>query len=131
MPVRCPWASTSDPDYLVLGDLNTAREESEFGGLDAAFATGTGLERQDNPAGCTSYWIKKTGNPLVRPSWLDQVYRSSLEELDPEVPIASGAHCAEHACQQFESRDAASGTSFYSVSDHCPVYFELRDTDTD
>jgi len=129
--VAAETVETKDPDYLVLGDLNTAREESEFGGLDTAFATGTELERQDNSAGCTAYWIKKTGNPLVRPSWLDQVYRSSLEELDPEVPIASGAHCAEHACQQFESRDASTGTSFYAVSDHCPVYFELRDTDAD
>lgn len=122
---------SGDADYLVVGDLNTARTHEEFPGIDAAFATGTGLERQDNPSGCTSYWIKKSTNPLLRPSWLDHVYLASFDELDVEVPVLAGAHCAERRCEQYESTDLQSGSTFYNVSDHCPVYFEIGDVDLD
>ena len=47
------------------------------------------------------------------------------------MPVVSGAHCAERLCQPFESTDLQSGSTFYNVSDHCPVYFELTDTDLD
>jgi endonuclease/exonuclease/phosphatase family metal-dependent hydrolase len=124
-------AVDGDDDYVVLGDLNTARLDDEFPRMDAAMASGTGLERQDNPSGCSSYWIKKSTNPLLRPSWLDHVYLASLDERDEQVPVAAGAHCAERLCQAYESTDRASGSWFYDVSDHCPIYFELRDTDLD
>jgi hypothetical protein len=32
---------------------------------------------------------------------------------------------------QYESTDALSGGSFWGVSDHCPVYFEVVDVDDD
>lgn len=124
-------ATAEDGDFLVLGDLNTAREGEEFGLLDAAFDAGTALLRQPNESGCSSYWIKKRTNPLLRVSWLDHVYASSLDELDVQVPILSGAHCAERLCQQFESTDPQSGSTFWNVSDHCPVYFEIQDVDFD
>lgn len=121
-----------DDDYLVLGDLNTAKEEDEYPVLDEAFASGdSALTRQQNTDPCTSYWIKRATNPLVRPSTIDHVYAASMAERDVDVPIESGAHCAEYLCQAFESRDAQTGRSFYSVSDHCPVYFEVIDEDRD
>jgi len=121
-----------DDDYLVLGDLNTAKEEAEYPVLDEAFASGeSALTRQEHADPCTSYWIKRSTNPLVRPSTIDHVYAASLTERDVDVPIESGTHCAEYLCQAFESRDALSGRSFYSVSDHCPVYFEVADEDRD
>ena len=70
-------------------------------------------------------------SPLVRPSLLDQVYAVSLAERDDDIALETGAHCHEFSCRQFESRDAQSGSTFYTVSDHCPVYFEVRDTDSD
>jgi endonuclease/exonuclease/phosphatase family metal-dependent hydrolase len=124
-------AERADDDYLVLGDLNTARGDDELPLLDQSFAEGTGLAREANETGCTSYWIKKSTNPLLRPSWLDHVYGASLAERDAEVPLVSGAHCVERRCEPYESTDAESGGSFYGVSDHCPVYFELRDVDDD
>jgi predicted extracellular nuclease len=124
-------AELEDDDYLILGDLNTARGEAELGALDAAFAVDTALDRLDNAASCTSYWLKSSSKPLVRPSLLDQVYAASLAERDLDVPLESGAHCYEVSCRQFESRDAKSGSTFYSVSDHCPVYFEVADNDDD
>jgi uncharacterized protein len=120
----------ADGDYLVMGDLNTADGEPEIAGLDAALATAAATH-QPNQSGCSAYYLKKSSNPLTRPSWIDHVFRASLDEVDPDVAIESGAHCAVHRCEQFESSDAASGGTFYSVSDHCPVYFEVRNSDVD
>lgn len=47
------------------------------------------------------------------------------------VPLRVGAHCFERACQAFESDAKESGTSYWGVSDHCPVYFEIADEDRD
>ena len=80
---------------------------------------------------CTAYWVKKSTNPVIRPSLLDQVYLASFEELDAEVPVLAGGHCAARACERYESRDEATGGTFWDVSDHCPVYFEIRDEDRD
>lgn len=128
-------ATFADADFLLLGDFNTAREDEELPALDAALSrsrsgSGTGLARAENPDGCTSYYVKnKIG--VVAPSTIDQVYAASLEELDREVPLVSGAHCAERLCQAFESDGPESGTSYWAVSDHCPVYFEIADVDRD
>ena len=123
--------SYGDGDFIVLGDLNTARAPEELSALDEAFASAAELERQPLDQGCSSYWVKSSSNPLVRPSLLDHVYVSSLDELDRQVPLEAGAHCFEHSCQAYESTDASSGGSFWGVSDHCPVYFELSDVDQD
>ena len=86
--------------------------------------------RHDNESACTSYYVKNKSGAL-RPSLLDQVYVSSLDELDREVPLRAGAHCYERSCEPFESDGAATGTTYWGVSDHCPVYFELRDERVD
>lgn len=121
---------TGEADGLVLGDMNTAGGDEELPALDATMAT-AGLERAVGPMACTAYWVKKSTNPLIRPSLLDQVYLASFEERDVEVPVLAGGHCAVHACERYESRDEATGGTFWDVSDHCPVYFEVRDEDRD
>lgn len=120
---------TGDDDYVVVGDLNTAREEDELPSLDAAF--GSELARQPLDASCTSYWIKKSSQPLLRPSHLDHVYLSSLDERDASIDVAVGAHCAVQQCAQYESTSPDTGGSFWGVSDHCPLYFEVIDQDDD
>jgi endonuclease/exonuclease/phosphatase family metal-dependent hydrolase len=139
------WA---DRDFVVLGDLNTARGDAELVGLDDALGgvapplaedagtrgdapAATGLERQKNDSGCSSYYVKGSGSATVHPSLIDQVYLASMSERDTSVPLAAGAHCAERACAAFESDSAESGTTYWGVSDHCPVYFEVRDADDD
>jgi hypothetical protein len=62
---------------------------------------------------------------------IDHVYTASLAERDRSVPLTAGAHCAERSCKPFESASAESGTSYWGVSDHCPVYFEIADEDRD
>lgn len=122
-----------DDDFVVVGDFNTALHEKEMPGFDTAIGGGdpeSGLARQENESGCTTYHTKGK-NPLLEPSWIDHVYTSSFGERDTSVPIVSGAHCAERSCQPFESSSPESGTSYWGVSDHCPVYFEIVDQDRD
>lgn len=125
-------AEFGDADFIVVGDLNTAKEEAEYRGLDAAMAGhATGLSRQPNDLGCTSYYVKSPHLPNLVPSTIDHVYVASLEERDRAVPVTAGAHCFERSCQPFESDSKEHGTSYWSVSDHCPVYFEIADEDRD
>ena len=119
-----------DEDFIVVGDLNTARAD-EMPSFDEAIAQASGLSRQRNASGCSTYYVKGKGNPLLEPSMIDHVYTSSLAERDDAVALTSGAHCAERACAPFESSGEESGTSYWGVSDHCPVYFEIADEDRD
>lgn len=120
-----------DDDFIVVGDFNTALHEKEMPSFDTALGgSESGLARQENASACTTYYTKGK-NPLLEPSWIDHVYTSSLVERDTSVPIVSGAHCAERSCQPFESSSPESGTSYWGVSDHCPVYFEIADQDRD
>jgi len=123
--------TTGDDDFMILGDLNTAREEQELAGIDTAFAAHAALLRAESANSCSSYWKKKASNPLLRPSLLDHFYTAGMTERDAEVPVVSGAHCKERACERFESTSPASGSTYWNVSDHCPVYFEIQDIDDD
>ena len=121
----------ADDDFIVVGDFNTAGHEQEMPNFDTAIGgSESGLSRQKNDSGCTTYYTKGK-DPLLQPSWIDHVYASSLAERDTSVPIVSGAHCAERSCKPFESSGPESGTSYWGVSDHCPVYFEIVDQDRD
>jgi exonuclease III len=132
-------AEFGDDDFVVVGDMNTAREEREFPGLDAAMAgaggggggKASGLTRQATELGCTSYYVKGPNVPLLEPAWIDQVYLASMTERDSSVPVTAGAHCYERSCRPFESDAKDTGTSYWGVSDHCPVYFEITDEDRD
>ena len=121
----------ADDDFVVVGDFNTALHDKEMPAFDGAIGGAeSGLARQSNESKCTTYYTKGK-SPLLEPSWIDHVYTSSLAERDTSVPIVSGAHCAERSCQPFESSSPESGTSYWGVSDHCPVYFEIVDRDRD
>lgn len=124
-------AEWNDPDFVVVGDFNTAKE-TEMPEFDAALGgEANGLSRRENASGCSTYYTKSATNPLLQPSLIDHVYLASFEELDPAVPLVSGAHCAERSCEAFESDSVTSGTTYWGVSDHCPVYFEIADVDRD
>ena len=72
-----------------------------------------------------------TPKEKLQPSLIDHVYLASFAEHDETVALVAGAHCAERSCQAFESDSVRSGTTYWGVSDHCPVYFELEDIDRD
>lgn len=124
-------AELGDKDFVVVGDMNTARGDQELPAFDGALASGTGLTREEPDLACSTYYTKGPQNPVLQPSLIDNVYVASMEERDRAVPVTVGAHCYERSCQPFESDSAQHGTSYWSVSDHCPVYFEITDLDRD
>ena len=124
-------AELGDKDFVVMGDMNTARDEQELPAFDTAMGSGSGLEREPPNLACSTYYTKGPTNPVLQPSFIDNVYFASMSERDRTVPVTVGAHCYERSCQPFESDSAETGTSYWSVSDHCPVYFELTDVDQD
>ncbi|MBX3190961.1 MAG: hypothetical protein KF819_28455 [Labilithrix sp.] len=122
---------SGDADFVVVGDMNTARPD-ELSGFDGAMAeSDSGLDRASRDLACSTYYTKGPTNPMLEPSLIDHVFVASLAERDESVPMAVGTHCHERSCASFESDSAEHGTSYWSVSDHCPVYFELADVDRD
>jgi len=124
-------AELGDRDFIVVGDMNTARGPQELPAFDQALAGTSGLARQEPDLACSTYYTKGPTNPVLQPSYIDNVYFASMDERDVSVPVTVGAHCYERSCQPFESDSAEHGTSYWTVSDHCPVYFEIADTDRD
>jgi exonuclease III len=124
-------AELGDKDFVVVGDMNTARDTLELPAFDSAIGATSGLTRQLPDLACSTYYTKGPQNPVLQPSYIDNVYFASMEERDTTVPVTVGAHCFERSCQPFESDSAEHGTSYWSVSDHCPVYFEIADVDRD
>jgi len=124
-------AEFQDDDFVVLGDFNSALEDQEMPGLDTALAgDASGLVQQKTDSACTAYYDEDETGPVL-PTTIDHVYLASMSERDVAVPLVAGAHCAERSCMPFESAGRESGTSFWGVSDHCPVYFEIADEDRD
>jgi hypothetical protein len=120
-------ARTGDPDVVVLGDFNTmgSRElgpDHELEQVDGIL-DGAGLHRVVNATGCTEYW-EGPGEPdgVHRASLLDLVY---VRGLEPRGPARSWLHCERLACGELVSRPGQEDATYYDVSDHCPVTFEV------
>jgi endonuclease/exonuclease/phosphatase family metal-dependent hydrolase len=124
------WTTTvGDRDIIVMGDFNTTGPpgrdvERELDEVDAILGA-SGLRRLPNPLGCDQY--SEGGGPrdgIQQPSLLDHVYLGGFEAAG-EPELRSWLHCARHACQPFTSRAGEEDGTFWDVSDHCPVTFEL------
>jgi endonuclease/exonuclease/phosphatase family metal-dependent hydrolase len=121
-----------DPDVVVLGDFNTVGSprgglEGELQSVDAILGR-VGLERLRNPLGCTSYWEGGGGRDGVQqPSLLDHVFVSGFGIDAITTPIETWLHCARWQCEELISRSGEEDGTFWDVSDHCPLTFEIRD----
>ncbi len=123
-----------DPDVIVLGDFNTTGSprgdrEGELQSVDAILG-GVGLERLHNALGCTSYWEGGGGRDGVQqPSLLDHVFVGGFGVGAVAVPLQAWLHCARWECSELVSRPGEEDGTFWDVSDHCPLTFELRDAE--
>ena len=119
-----------DPDVIVLGDFNTTGSprgglEGELQSVDAILGR-VGLERLHNPLGCTSYWEgggERDG--VQQPSMLDHVFVGGFGAVT--TPLEAWLHCARWQCEDLISRSGEEDGTFWDVSDHCPLTFEIRD----
>jgi hypothetical protein len=119
---------TGDPDLILQGDFNTmggrrVSAEEELEQVDAILAE-VGLDRLDNATGCSQYWDGSGGaDGVFTASLLDHVYLSGLAASGP---ARSWLHCERLQCGDLVSRPGQEDGTFFDVSDHCPVTFEVR-----
>jgi len=119
---------TGDPDLILQGDFNTmgGRNVSpveEMAAVDLILAD-SGLRRLENVTGCTQYWEDPGGaDGVFQSSLLDLVY---LRGLEAAGPARSWLHCERLQCGDLVSRPGEEDGTFFDVSDHCPVTFEVR-----
>ena len=129
-------ARVGDTDVVVQGDFNTTGPRGgtladELAAADRIFAK-AGFRRLANASGCSEYWEGPGPRDGVQqPSLLDQVYVSGFEELDQAVELKAWLHCARYGCRPFVSRPGHEDGTFWDVSDHCPLTYEVRDVDLD
>jgi len=120
-------ASTGDRDIVLLGDFNTVggpglTAEDELRQIDRALAA-VGLRRLANATGCSQYWEGPgVADGIFTASLLDLVY---LSGLDADGPARSWLHCERAGCGDLASRPGGEDGTFFDVSDHCPVTFEI------
>jgi endonuclease/exonuclease/phosphatase family metal-dependent hydrolase len=119
-----------DPDVIALGDFNTTG--SPRGGLDGELQSAdailgrVGLERLHNSLGCTSYWEGGGERDGVHvPSMLDHVFVGGFGAVT--TPLEAWLHCARWGCSELVSRPGEEDGTFWDVSDHCPLTFEILD----
>jgi endonuclease/exonuclease/phosphatase family metal-dependent hydrolase len=121
-----------DPDVIALGDFNTVGSprgglEGELQSADAILGR-AGLERLHNPLGCTSYWEGGGERDGVhQPSLLDHVFVGGIVMGAVTAPLETWLHCARWQCSELISRIGEEDGTFWDVSDHCPLTFEIRD----
>lgn len=122
-----------DPDVIVLGDFNTTGSprgglEGELQSVDAILGR-VGLERMPNDIGCSSYWEGGGGRDgIQQPSLLDHVFVGGFGMDAITTPLEAWLHCARWQCSDFISRPGKEDGTFWDVSDHCPLTFEIRDS---
>jgi endonuclease/exonuclease/phosphatase family metal-dependent hydrolase len=128
--VRIASTTSHDRDVLVLGDMNTMGCETcepsvthaaELARTDAIFSGLTGPVTRVPPSIECSHHYKKTS------ALLDWAAKSDLGELPAAARVVVSGACGELGCDAL-STGLASQTH---LSDHCPIWVELDDTDRD
>jgi len=125
--IRAWVESTGDPDVILMGDFNTMggrrigpREEIELVD-ERLFAAG--LDRLHNDTGCSQYWEGPgPRDGIFTSSLLDRVFLGGLEATGH---ARSWLHCERLQCGDLISRIGQEDATFFDVSDHCPVTFEV------
>ena len=123
-----------DPDLILLGDFNTTGSprgglEGELQSIDTILGR-AGLYRLPNATGCSEYWEGGGERDGVQvPSLLDHVFVRGFGADPVTAPLQAWLHCARFDCNELVSRQGEEDGTFWDVSDHCPLTFEIRDAD--
>ena len=125
--------TTGDPDVVLLGDFNTTGSprggfEGELQSMKTILAR-AGLRLLPNTTGCSSYWEGGDRDGVQEASLLDFVFLGGFSAGQPVVPVQAWLHCARLECADLVSRPGQEDGTFWDVSDHCPLTFEIRDVD--
>jgi len=131
------WASgwveeVGDEDLVVMGDFNTTgpvggATADELVVVDRTLGR-AGLRRLPSASGCSSYWDgPRARDGLQVPSLIDHVYVRGLEPDGGPTQVRAWLHCARLDCGELVSRPGQEDATFWDVSDHCPLTFEVVD----
>ncbi len=116
-------------NLIVQGDFNVTGWEGgsqaeELALLDDLMR-GAGLRRSPNSSGCTEYWEGGgRWDGIQVPSLLDLVYLKGFNDRQVTSP-ESWLHCKRYNCGELVSKAGHEDGTFWDVSDHCPVTFEI------
>ncbi len=123
------WAAGRKGDLVVGGDFNTTgppggSTAEELVELDRDFGP-VGLTPLPNASGCSAYW-EGPGPPdgVQQPSLLDGVFVRGLP-IPPGTELTAWLHCRRAGCGELVSRPGAEDATFWDVSDHCPLTFDV------
>jgi len=122
------------PNLIVVGDFNSTGTaaggvEGELQSMDAILDR-AGLYRLPNATGCSEYW-EGGGEPdgVQVASLIDHVYLRGFPPETVTSELRAWLHCARYGCADLVSRAGEEDGTFWDVSDHCPLTFELRHTE--
>jgi len=121
-----------DPDVIVVGDFNTTGSPGgglagELQSVDSILGR-AGLHRLENETGCSEYWEGRGDRDGVQvPSLLDHVFFRGFGKGAVVQPLQAWLHCTRWGCSELVSRVGEEDGTFWDVSDHCPLTFEIRD----
>lgn len=116
-------ASQDGDPIVVVGDFNTTgapqqRPETERHALTQALDP---LEPAFPKEGCSAYWEGSRRDAWKEPSMLDLGFASGVQ-----VTATVGGTCSEHSCEPIRSTADYPDPAYESLSDHCPVIFDVR-----
>jgi len=114
-------------DFIIMGDLNTTgfidqnEDYKNFNFMLNKINVKTGSTQLN----CTSYWSgEDSTDNIEEASILDHVIPSTNFLNTKSVQTELFAHCKKSLCENVSADEL--GTSYLSVSDHCPVLSILK-----
>lgn len=112
-------------NLILLGDFNSTGyniKDQDFVKFEE-FINDAGLRTMTETLGCTNYWMGTVGGPEFQSSILDHIIVQD-KNVAQVTSTRVGAHCAKTECRP--ARPSELGTSYESVSDHCPVQVQFK-----
>lgn len=112
-------------NLILLGDFNTTGyniKDQDYVKFDE-FMGDSSLRTVSERISCTSYWTGTLGGPEHQPSHLDHIVIQD-KNFPAVESVKVGAHCARNECRP--GTPEALGTSYQSVSDHCPLQVTFK-----
>jgi endonuclease/exonuclease/phosphatase family metal-dependent hydrolase len=112
-------------NLVLLGDFNTTGysiKDADFDQFES-FLSRADFRTLGEQIECTSYWKGNLGGKEHQPSTLDHIVVQS-KNLRSVEKVTVGSHCARLNCRPATPNEL--GTSYNSVSDHCPVQVTFK-----
>ncbi len=112
-------------NFIMMGDFNTTGfnlKSEDYDRFEKVLNSSSMQTMSENLA-CTSYWTGTLGNGQHQSSVLDHIILES-DMVSGVDEVFLGSHCAKMDCKDATPEEL--GTSYQTVSDHCPIQVTFR-----